>query len=305
MEALHMKKLIYTLSCVLCVGVLSTTAYAQEEETDDEVEESIVNFTPESEEIEWLLELMNGATPFEEDIEDVLAEAEDVNTYLAFSSFYSGQVTEGDTPVDESLVTTTFTQSLVHEDDSQLEVERYRTDSERNILAPQSYMNSINNEMYLYDTVSGSFIDYTTSGFTDDDIMIERYDNIYANLESNIDAFDIYENVEYFIFVSEALPELENQFLTQSGWSLDALVEDSFKYSYIVLVNKETSRIDYNGLVTDAVNNVDEQSYRTEYYTYYYDHDMYENLDEMYDENAFEYVEEEAEEETDEEDTEE
>ena len=196
MEALHMKKLIYTLSCVLCVGVLSTTAYAQEEETDDEVEESIVNFTPESEEIEWLLELMNGATPFEEDIEDVLAEAEDVSTYLAFSSFYSGQVTEGDTPVDESLVTTTFTQSLVHEDDSQLEVERYRTDSERNILAPQSYMNSINNEMYLYDTVSGSFIDYTTSGFTDDDIMIERYDNIYANLESNIDAFDIYENVE-------------------------------------------------------------------------------------------------------------
>lgn len=300
-----MKKLIYTLSCVLCVGVLTTTAYAQDEETDDEVEESIVNFTPESEEIEWLLELMNGATPFEDDIEDVLAEAEDVSTYLAFSSFYSGQVAEGDTPVDESLVTTTFTQSLVHEDGSQLEVERYRTDSERNILAPQSYMNSINNEMYLYDTVSGSFIDYTTSGFTVDDIMIERYDNIYENLASNIDAFDIYENVEYLIFVSEALPELENQFLTQSGWSLDSLVEDSFEYSYIVLINKETSRIDYNGLVTDAVNNVDEQSYRTEYYTYYYDHDMYENLDEMYDENAFEYEEEEEAEDTEETESEE
>lgn len=296
-----MKKLIYTLSCVLCVGVLSTTAFAQDEDSEVEKEESVVSFTPKSEELGWLVELMDGATAVEEDLETIFNETAEVNTYLAFSSFYSAPVVEDDSTVDETLVTTTYTQSLVYEEESVLEIERFATDSERNITSPQSYMNSVNAEMYLYDTASGSFIDYTNSGFTSDDIMIERYDNIYANVENNLEAFDVYENVEYYILVSNELTALEDQFLSQSGWSRDALLEDSFEYEYIILINKETSFIDYNGLVTRAENNMNNQLYSTEYYTYFYDHDHYENIDAMYEENAFEYVEEETEDESTEE----
>lgn len=291
-----MKKIVYMLSSILFVGSISTTAYAQEESTDEVENESIVTFTPESEEVAWLIELMDGATPVEEDAEVLFEEVAGADTYLAYSAFYSAPVIDESTQLDDTMVTTTYTLSLVHEDDSILEIERYATDEERNITNPQSYMNSVNTEMYVYNTMTGSFEDFTTSGFTDDDIMIERYDNIYENLEANTDSFEVYENVDYYIYIASEITDLEDQFLSQSGWSRDMLVADTFEYEYIILVNKENSFIEYNGLVTQAENNLDNQSYRTEYYTYYYDQDEYENIDVMYDENAFEYVEEETEE---------
>lgn len=290
-----MKKLIFTLAFVLGAGVITISANAQTEDTDDTVE-SILSHTPISEEANWLTALTEGATEIEEEPEAVFDSILGADTYLAFSSFLSApEVIEPDTESASGDETTTFTLSMVHENNEILEIERYSTDSMRTITSPQAYANSVNGEMYLYNTSTGSFEDVTFSGFTYDDIMIERYNNVYTNLEDNLPDFAVYENVDYFIFVGSEIENLETQFLNQSGWTTGTLIEDSFFYNYIILVNKETSQIEYNGLMTNGESTVDNQNYISEYYTYYYDVDVYEDLDVMHTENAFEVVPDEVE----------
>lgn len=290
-----MKKLIFTLACVLGIGVITTHASAQTEDTDDAAE-SILNHTPISEEANWLIALTEGSAEVEEESDALFESILEADTYLAFSSFFSApEVTGSDTEVTADNETTTFTLSMVHEESGILEVERYSTDAMREITSPQAYVNSVNGEMYLYNTSTGSFEDVSFSGFTYDDIMIERYNNVYANLEDNLEEFVVYENVDYFIFVGSEIDGLETQFLNQSGWTTETLVENSFLYEYIILVNKETSLIEYNGLMTSGESTVDNQNYISEHYTYYYDVDVYDDLDVMHEENAFEAAPDEVE----------
>lgn len=289
-----MKKLIVTISCVLGMGVFTANTYAQDEDIDSD-EDSILTHSPRSEEASWLVSLVKGAAEIEEDADDVFESILAADTYLTFSSFYSVADNVEMDDVPES-ATTSFTLSMVHENNEILEIERYMTDESRTITSPQAYANRVNGEMFIYNTSTGSFEDMMFSGFTYDDIMLERYNNVYDTLEENLADFNVYENVDYFIFVGTELDSLLDQFLDQSGWAPDTLNEDSFFYEYIILVNKETSLIEYNGLMTNGESLLDNQNYISEHYTYYYDVDVYENIDVMHEENAFEAAPNEVEE---------
>lgn len=285
-----MKKLIVTLSCMLAAGVITATAYAQDADNDNE-SESILDHTPRSDETSWLMTLTEGAAILEDEPDAIFESILDADTYLVFSSFFSApEITDTDVEANIDTTSRTFTLSMVQENNEILEIERYSTDDMRVITSPQAYVNSVNGEIFIYNTNTGSLEDMTFSGLTYDDIMIERYSNVYEGLEDNLEDFTVYENVDYYIFVSSELEDLEPQFLDQTGWTADSLVEDSFLYEYIILVNKETSYIEYNGLMTSGENALNNQNYVSEHYTYYYDIDEYENLDVMHEENAFEAV---------------
>lgn len=289
-----MKKLIFTISCVFGAGIMTTGVYAQDEDAESTIE-SIFSHTPISEEANWLVSLTEGAAETEEELDALFDSILPAETYLAFSSFYSAPEATTDTEVTADVETSTFTLSMVHESDEIIEIERYSTDDTRTIISPQAYANSVNGEMYLYNTGTSSFDDMTFSGFTYDDIMIERYNNVYVDLEENLEDFTVFENVDYFIFIASESEALETQFMNQSGWTADSLVTDSFQYEYVVLVNKETSLIEYNGLMTSGESAVDNENYMSEHYTYYYDVDVYEDIDVMHRENAFEETPDEVE----------